>query len=91
MAPRPGESLADSTAGIRSAQNITPASGDVTLARVSRALYVAVSGAVVVQFADDGDASTVTLTGLAAGVWHPMQVQKVLQSGTTATGVVVGY
>lgn len=91
MAPRSGEANGNINAGIQSAVSVNPAGGDVALARISRAIYVGASGALTVQFAGDGDAATVTLTGLAAGVWHPMQVQKLLQSGTTATGVLVGY
>ena len=34
---------------------------------------------------------TVTLTGLAVGVWHPMFVTKVYQTGTTATNIFVGW
>jgi hypothetical protein len=90
MAPRPGESLADNTAGIRRAVAVTP-SDSTDLAGVTRGLYVGASGNVVVLFSDDKDADTVTLTGLAAGVWHPMQVRRVLSTNTTATGIVAGY
>ena len=88
MAARAGETTSDMTS-IKSAEAITPASGNVVLTRISRGLYVGVTGNVSVVFA--GDNATTLLVGLAAGVWHPMQVQEVKQSGTTATSVVVGY
>lgn len=91
MASRQGEVNGNINAGIGQATAVNPAGGDVVLARVSRAIYVGASGNLTVQFAGDADAATVQLVGLAAGVWHPMQVQKILQSGATATGVVVGY
>ncbi len=89
MAPRSGEALQDNTAGIKSVQAINVGGGDVTLTRVSRGIYVGASGNITVQFVSDN--SSVTLVGLAAGVWHPMQVQAVLQSGTTATGIFAGF
>lgn len=90
MAPRPGESIAQYDAGIRRALAVTP-SDTVDLAGITRGIYVGGSGNVVVIFADDVDANTVTLTGLAAGVWHPMQVRRILNTSTTATGIVAGY
>jgi len=91
MAPRPGESLRDDTAGIKSAGAVDISSTDWSTQRITRGLLVGVSGDVVVQFCDDPDAGTVTLKNLAAGVWHPMQVQKVIKTGTTATNIVAGY
>lgn len=88
MAARAGETTSDMTS-IKSALAITPAGGDVDLPRISRGVYVGVTGNVTVRFA--GDAGTTLLVGLAAGLWHPMQIQTVLQSGTTATSVVVGF
>jgi hypothetical protein len=90
MAPRPSETTSDVT-GIKSALAVNPAAGNVVLDRVSRAIYVGATGNIVVQFAADKDSETVTIVGLAAGVWHPMQVQRIMQTGTTATGVVVGF
>lgn len=88
MAPRPGESLGNYDAGIRSA--VTPTQ-DAVLERVTRGVYVGASGNLEVQFCDDADAAPVILVGLAAGVWHPMQIQKIISAGTTATGILVGY
>jgi hypothetical protein len=91
MAPRPTASLRGDTTGIRSAASVNISSTDATLTNVTRGLYVGTSGDVVVQFSDDGDSATVTLKNLAAGVWHPVQVQKVIKTGTTATDIVAGY
>ncbi len=89
MAPRPSEALQEVTASIKSAAVVDISSADATLNRITRGLYVGVSGDVVVVFCEDN--ASVTLTGLAAGMWHPMQIQKVVKIGTTATGIVAGY
>ncbi|MET4187600.1 hypothetical protein ABIB86_000451 [Bradyrhizobium sp. JR1.7] len=91
MPARPGEALNDDTASIKSALAISVAAADSTFTGITRGIYVGVSGDVAVQFVGDADAASVILAGLAAGVWHPMQVQKVLKIGTTATGIVVGF
>jgi hypothetical protein len=53
----------------------------------ARWLYIGVSGTVsYVKW----DGTTQTLTGLAAGVWHPIFSIQVNSSGTTATGLVWG-
>lgn len=91
MPPRQGASLQGDTTGIRSAEEVDISSTDATFTNVTRGLYVGVTGDVVVQFADDADNATVTLKGLVAGVWHPVQVQKVVRTGTTATDILAGY
>lgn len=88
MAARANEALNQYDASISSA---TVPTLDAALPRITRGLYVGVSGNVTVQFAGDADAGTVTLIGLAAGVWHPMQIQKIISATTTATNIVVGY
>jgi len=50
-----------------------------------RALYVGVTGDVAVT-APNG--TKITYVGVAAGVWHPIAANAVLQAGTTATGLV---
>ena len=90
MAPRPTESIGDYTAGIKRAAAVTP-SDSTDLNSITRGIYVGGSGNIVVIFADDADGATTTLTGLATGVWHPMQVRRVLSTSTTATGIVAGY
>ena len=66
---------------------VTP-NDSTDLATSSRALYVGASGAVKVTLVGG---STVTLVGLAAGVWHPMRVQRVWSTGTTAADIVAGW
>lgn len=90
MAPRPGESTSDITS-IKRAAAVDVSGADASLASPSRGIYIGATGNLAVQFVGDKDADSVVLVGLAAGVWHPMQVQKILQTGTTATSIVVGY
>jgi hypothetical protein len=90
MPARPSESLDGSTVGITRAAAVTPS--DVTdFAGITRGIFVGGAGNVAVIFSDDADANPVTLTGLAAGVWHPMQVRRVMATNTTATLILAGY
>ena len=72
--------------------NISPASeavavtpADATYLTPTRGLYVGVSGDVKVIMLDG---TTVTFTGLAAGVIHPIQCVLVFSTDTTATNIV---
>ncbi len=47
-------------------------------------LYVGVTGDVSIV---EWDGTTIVLTGLAAGVWHPIYSLMVNSSGTTATNI----
>lgn len=60
------------------------ANGSVEFARW---LYVGVQGDVSYT---KWDGTNQTLTGLAAGVWHPIFSIRVNSAGTTATGIVWG-
>lgn len=91
MAPKPNEGSGDALAGIRRAVAIDASGGNVDANGVTRGVYVGVTGNLAVVFADQPDSAAVTLVGLAAGIWHPMQIQKVMQTGTTATSVVLGF
>lgn len=53
---------------------------------LTRAISVAVDGAVAVEYAD-GTQHVIPL--LIAGIDYPRQVRKILATGTTATGVSV--
>ena len=53
----------------------------------ARWLYVGVTGDVSYT---KWDGTNQTLTGLAAGVWHPIFSIRVNSAGTTATGIVWG-
>lgn len=65
---------------------ITP-SDSTDLSEVTRAISLEVAGtlAIITQ-----DGTTITIPGLAVGVLHPIGAQRVLSTGTTATGIV-GY
>jgi hypothetical protein len=89
MAARANETLGGSTDSLRSFQAIDVSGGDVTLSRITRGVYVGTSGDINVLGGDDN--TPVVIPGLAAGMWHPMQVQKILQTSTTAAGIRVGY
>lgn len=80
----------------RSASQIGPAlslvpvvpSDDTDLSRgATRALYVASAGDIVVVDAKGG---TAVLTSVEAQ-YHPISVRRVMQTGTTATGIVALY
>ena len=90
MAARPGESLAQYDAGIRRAATVSPSDNN-DLSGITRGIFLGAAGNIAVIFADDGDSGAVTLTGLAAGVWHPMQVRRVMSTNTTATPIIAGY
>jgi len=66
---------------------ITP-SNDNDLARVTRGLYVGVTGNVKV---DMEDGSTITWVGLAAGMIHPIRAKRVYATLTTATSIIGVY
>lgn len=92
MAPRPGESLAQYDAGIRRAVSVGAGNDAADLASgPTRGLYIGGAGNLAVIFCDDVDGNPVTLTGLATGVWHPMQVRRVMVTNTTATLILAGY
>lgn len=59
------------------------------LGKVCRALYVGVSGSVVVIAA--GDTTSVTLSNVMAGTILPVRVKRVLSTGTTASAIVALY
>ena len=61
---------------------------DATVIPKTRALWVGVAGNVAVRMAGDG--SLVTFTGAAVGI-IPVQVDKVLSTGTTATTILALY
>lgn len=91
MPARPNESIRQYDAGVASAISVDISAADAVLNSVSRGIYVGTSGDLVVIFVNDSDAGAVTLSNLAAGVWHPIQVRTVVKTGTTATGIKAGY
>jgi hypothetical protein len=67
--------------------SITP--HDTTTYQSCRAIYQGTTGDVAVLM--EGDTVAVTMAGLAGGMWHPLRVTKVLDTGTTSTTVLLGY
>lgn len=57
-------------------------------AALPRGIKVDVAGNVVLRLMDDTAAVT---SAFAAGVWHPCCPLEITQTGTTATGIVLGY
>lgn len=60
---------------------------DTDLTKVTRGLYVGVSGDVECNIGG----VTVIFTAMAAGIIHPVSVTRVLDSNTTATNIVAIY
>jgi len=77
--------------GITAVRAVTPAdNAELKLNGVyPRGLYVGGTGNVAVILVDD--TAAVTITGLAAGVWHPICPRVVMSTNTTATSILVGY
>jgi hypothetical protein len=71
---------------IKFALAVTP--NDTNVLTPFRCLYVGVSGDVAVRMYGGGN--NITFTGLAVG-WHPIQGDKVLATGTTASDIVAGW
>lgn len=79
----------DASGPITRAYVPTP-SNTVPLPRGSRGLMCSGGGNVVVHFVGEpDDNATVTLTGLVSGQIYPFAVDKILATGTTATGLLV--
>jgi hypothetical protein len=55
---------------------------------LTRAILTATSGAVAVEYADG---TQHVIGDMASGVMHPMQVRKILATGTAATGIRVFF
>lgn len=77
---------ADDTVSARRVVTATP--NDATVLKTTRALYIGGAGNVAVSMVDGGDA---VFVGLAAGSLLPVQVVKVLATGTTATDILAIY
>lgn len=60
---------------------------DSTVIPATRGLYIGVTGDVAVRMAQG---NTATFTAVANGI-IPIQVDKVLSTGTTATGIIALY
>jgi AAA+ ATPase superfamily predicted ATPase len=63
---------------------ITP-NDSTNLANATKAIYVSEISTVKIDTIND---QTITLSNLAAGVWHPIQAKKIYSTGTVATGLL---
>lgn len=77
---------ADATVAARRAVAVTPS--DATLIPVTRALYVGTAGNLTVRMAEDQ--TNATFTNVPVGIF-PVQVDRVLSTGTAAAGIVALY
>lgn len=75
---------ANATVSAHSAFAVT--NSDTTIIPVTRALYIGGAGDLVVTMAEDQN--DVTFLSVLGGTILPIQVTKVLATGTTATGIV---
>lgn len=75
---------ADATVAAHSAAAVTPS--DTTVLPTTRALWVGIAGNVAVVMSDDQN--SITFVGVQAGSILPIQVTKVLATGTTATNII---
>ena len=71
---------------ITNAVAVTPSDTDYLPA--TNSIYVGTTGDLAVEMLDG---ATVTFTGIAANVFHPLAVRRVLSTGTTATDIIAGY
>ena len=78
---------ADATVSAHSAVVVTPS--DTTVLPTTRGLYAGVAGNVAVTMSDNQN--SVTFVGVQAGSILPVQVTKVLATGTTATNILALY
>lgn len=78
---------ANATVSAHSALAVTLS--DSTIIPVTRALYIGSGGTLVVTMAEDGN--DVTFVNLPEGTVFPIQVSKVLSTGSTASNIVALY
>lgn len=76
---------ADATVSAKDAEPITP--NDSTVFNVTRCLYIGASGNLTVTMASGNDR---TFANVPVG-WAPLQVTKVLSTGTSASSIVALY
>lgn len=87
VAPIDGNTFTGPTRTMAGVARFLTPTPDTQYGEKMRWIYVGVTGNVA--FVDLGG-NTVTLIGLAAGVFHPIWSLQINSSGTTATSIVVG-
>lgn len=85
-AGKPGRAIGVDTPATH-AEVVTKSDTD-ELVNVSRALYVGVTGDVVVVMRDDAIATAVTFKAVPAGTVLPIRARQVMSTGTTATNIL---
>lgn len=68
---------------------VTP-SDTVDLAHVSRVIYIGAAGTLAVT-TEGGETLTIASGMLNAGMPHKLRISRVFATGTTATGIMVGW
>lgn len=66
--------------------SVTPDDANDLPTKPTRGIYVGTGGNLVVTLA--GDSSSITLTNVASGVYLPLNVARVHQTGTSADNIV---
>ncbi|MEM1149303.1 MAG: hypothetical protein AAGI03_01930 [Pseudomonadota bacterium] len=72
----------------RVAVTFTDGRFEITPGGIMRGYRVGVSGDITLE---DDAGNVVTMPAAAAGMWHPDFFVAILEAGTTATNIVVGY
>ena len=72
---------------IRSGEAVTKS--DITTYDGARGIYVGTAGDLAVLLA--GDSVAVTLVGVPAGTFLPMEATKIMSTGTSASNIVIFY
>jgi len=75
----------ETTISIRNIAAITP-SNTVDLPNPTKAIYVSATSTLVVDTI--GGQTGVTISSLAGGIWHPIQITRVYVTGTSASGLL---
>lgn len=74
----------------RSEVDIAIGGGDVTLAKPSKGIYVGVTGNLEVELMDERGVSHLH-QNVQQGSVYPLRVHKMIDSGTTADGLIAMY
>jgi hypothetical protein len=81
--------LRTSDESARAAALINYSGGNQVLTNGSRGLYITTGGTLVLLLVEDPAATPQTYSGLVAGTVYPFCVAQIIQSGSTAAGIVL--
>ena len=82
--------IGGATSPIEKIIEVDVSSADYTPTTSSRAIFIDASAVAAVKF-DTVESTGHVINNLAVGVWHPIRVKKVYHTGTTQTGIKLGY